>query len=78
MYFEFTAEQKQHYRQIQDAHRYRGSLNDMMLLIFIIVRFSVFVIFLIKYWFDDRLKMARIHKIMGVNFSLHQMAKNLY
>ena len=49
-----------------------------MLLVFIIVRFSVFVIYFIKYCFDDRLIMARIHRIMGVDFQLHQMVKNLY
>ena len=50
----------------------------MLLLVFISVRFSVFVIYFIKYWFDDRVKMARIHRIMGADFQLHQMTKTLY
>ena len=35
------------------------------------------MIFLIKYLFDDRVKMARIHKIMGVSFEFLQMVKYL-
>ena len=68
MYTKYTQKEKFYYRQIQEAHQFQGSVNDMLLLVFIAVRFSVFVIYFIKYWFDDRLKMARIHRIMGADF----------
>ena len=55
----------------------QGSINEGLLLIFVTSRFSIFVTFFIVFLFRERVKITRVHKIMGVSFEFLQMVKYL-
>ena len=65
------------FTEIALGSKIQGSINEGLLLIFIVSRFSIFVTYLIRFLFEDQVKFTRVHKIMGVSFEFLQMVKYL-